>query len=446
MKDVKLPGVMTREQRQEFGKSRREVVHRVDQALWVPLATRRDPIDIINEISTTRLPDLIPIKMGRMSVSPFNFFRGAAPVMAADLATMPTTGMRVQMCGDAHVRNVGAFAAPDGHLVFDLNDFDETFPGPWEWDLKRLATSLVLAGNEAGGNHGECKDAVLALVQSYREAMDKFAEMTMLDLARFEVRRHTQVSFIRSILGKAERVTPKVTLEKLTCPAKGGLRRFVEHPPLLHHIPEEEGKSVQAALGPYRETLPADRQHVLDAYHPADVAFKVVGTGSVGTRVYVVLYFGNGLEDPLFIQVKEEPPSCYAPYLPDVPHYPHQGRRVAEGQRLMQTVSDPFLGWTSIEGRDFLVRQLADHKATVDAAELQGATLIEFGLVCGTILAKAHANNGNAVEISAYCGKADKVDKALAQFAVLYARQSSRDHEALVKAIKEGKVKAKHQV
>lgn len=446
MKDVKPAGLMTREQRQEFGKSRREVVHRVDQALWVPLATRRDPIDIINEISATRVQDLIPIKMGRMAVSPFNFFRGAAPVMAADLATMPTTGMRVQMCGDAHVRNVGAFAAPDGHLVFDLNDFDETFPGPWEWDLKRLATSLVLAGNEAGGNHGDCKDAVLALVQSYREAMDSFAEMTMLDLARFEVRRHTQVGFIRSILGKAERVTPKVTLEKLTCPAKGGLRRFVEHPPLLHHIPEEEGKSVLAALGPYRDTLPPDRQRVLDFYHPSDVAFKVVGTGSVGTRVYVVLCFGNGLEDPLFIQVKEEPASCYAPYLPDVSPYPHQGRRVAEGQHLMQAVSDPFLGWTSIDGRDFLVRQLADHKATVDPAELQGATLIEFGVVCGKILAKAHARTGDAAEISAYCGKADKVDKALAQFAVLYARQSSRDHEALVKAIKEGKVKAKHQV
>ncbi len=446
MKGVKSTGLMTCEERQDYGKSRREVVHRVGQALWAPPASRRDPVDIITAISASRVQELIPIKMGRMAVSPFNFFRGAAPVMAADLATMPTTGLHVQMCGDMHVRNLGAFAAPDGHLVFDLNDFDETFPGPWEWDLKRLATSLVLAGNEAGGNHADCNDAVLALVSSYREAMDKFAEMTMIDLIRFEVRRRTQVGFIRSILGKAERMTPRVTLEKLTCPARGGLRRFIERPPLLHHVPEEVEKSVIAALGPYRETLLPDRQRVLDAYHPVDIVFKVVGTGSVGTRVYVILCFGNGIEDPLFIQIKEEPPSCYAPYLPDVPPFPHQGRRVAEGQHLMQTVSDPFLGWTSMDGRDFLVRQLADHKATVDPAELQGETLMEFAYVCGQILAKAHARSGDAVEISAYCGKADKVDKAIAQFAVAYARQSARDHEALVKAIKEGKIKAKNQI
>ncbi len=285
MKFEKLTGLRTREEREEYGKSRREVVHRVDQALWAPPANRSDPLDIINAISATRVQELIPIKMGRMAVSPFNFFRGAAPVMAADLAGMPTTDLRVQICGDAHVRNLGAFAAPDGHLVFDLNDFDETYPGPWEWDLKRLATSLVLAGEEAGGKSGNCKDAVLALVSSYREAMDKFAQMTMIDLMRFEVRRHTQVSFIRGILGKAERVTPKVTLEKLTCPAKGGLRRFHEHPPLLHHLPEEDEKKILASLTPYRETLMPDRRRVLDAYRPADVAFKVVGTGSVGTRV-----------------------------------------------------------------------------------------------------------------------------------------------------------------
>jgi uncharacterized protein (DUF2252 family) len=312
--------------------------------------------------------------------------------------------------------------------------------------LKRLATSLVLAGEEAGGNHGECKDASIALVASYREAMDQFAQMTMIDLARFEVRRRTQVGFIRTILGKAERTTPKVTLEKLTCPAKGGLRRFQEHPPLLHHIPEEEENKVLESLKPYRETLLPDRQRVLDAYRPVDITFKVVGTGSVGTRVYVVLCFGNGPEDPLFIQIKEEPPSCYAPYLPDLQPFPHQGRRVAEGQHLMQTVSDPFLGWTTIDGRDFLVRQLADHKATVDPAELQGATLIEFGFVCGQILAKAHARSGDSVAISAYCGKADKLDKAIAQFAVAYARQSARDHELLQKAIKEGKIKARHQI
>lgn len=446
MKAVKPPNLMTREERRAYGKSRREVVHRVDQALWAPLPTRPDPVESLMAVNKNRVQELIPIKMGRMAVSPFNFFRGAAPLMAADLSTLPTTGLRVQICGDAHVRNLGAFAAPDGHLVFDLNDFDETIPGPWEWDLKRLGTSLVLAGSEAGGSHDDCKNAVLALVKSYREAMGRFAEMTMIDLIRFEVRRQSQVGLVRSILGKAELATPKHTLEKLTVPAKGGLRRFVDHSPLIHHIPEDVAKSVLAALGPYRETLSPERQRVLDAYRPVDVAFKVVGTGSVGTRVYVVLYFGNGPEDSLFIQVKEEPPSCYAPYLPDLPPFLQQGRRVAEGQHLMQTVSDPFLGWTTIDGRDFLVRQLADHKATVDPAELKGPTLTEFGLVCGQILAKAHSRSGDATEISGYCGKADKLDRAVAQFAIAYARQSARDHETLLKAIKEGKVKAINRI
>ena len=439
MKAVKPPHLLTREERKNYGKSRREVVHRVDQALWAPLPTRPDPVDAIIAINKDRVQELIPIKMGRMAVSPFNFFRGAAPLMASDLSTLPTTGLRVQICGDAHVRNLGAFAAPDGHLVFDLNDFDETFPGPWEWDLKRLATSLVLAGNEAGGKHDDCETAALALVKSYREAMERFAEMTMIDLIRFEVRRQSQVGFVRAILGKAELATPKHTLEKLTVPAKGGLRRFADHP-------EDVSTRVLASLGPYRETLQPDRQRVLDAYHPVDVAFKVVGTGSVGTRVYVVLCFGNGPDDPLFIQVKEEPPSCFAPYLPDVPPFLQQGRRVAEGQHLMQTVSDPFLGWTAIDGRDFLVRQLADHKATVDPADLKGQALTEFGLVCGQILAKAHARTGDATEISAYCGSADKLDKAVAQFAISYAHQSARDHDALVKAIKEGKVKAINKI
>jgi uncharacterized protein (DUF2252 family) len=384
--------------------------------------------------------------MGRMAVSPFNFFRGAAALMAADLATLPTTGLRVQLCGDAHVRNLGAFAAPDGHLVFDLSDFDETIPGAWEWDLKRLATSLVLAGKDAGGNHDNCSDAVLALVGSYREAMNRFSAMTMIDLVRYEVRRHSKVACVRDVLAKAERATPKHTLEKLTVLAKGGSRRFADRPPLLYHVPETVANGVVAALEPYRETLPADRQQVLDAYRPADVAFKVVGTGSVGTRVYVVLCFGIGPEDPLFIQIKEEPPSCYQPYLPDVPPFPHQGRRVVEGQYRMQTVCDPFLGWTSIDRRDFLVRQLADHKAGVEPTDLTGDALKEYGVVCGEILAKGHARTGDAVKINGYCGNGDKLDKAVAKFAFAYTEQTIRDHEALLKAIKAGKIKAINRI
>lgn len=446
MKNVKAPGMMTREERQAYGKSRREVAHRVDQGAWGPPPNRPDPVDSLLAATKDRLADLIPIKMGRMAASPFNFFRGAAPLMAADLATLPTTGLQVQICGDAHARNLGAFAAPDGHLVFDLNDFDETVPGPWEWDLKRLATSLVLAGSEAGGNHDNCHDAVLALVGSYREAMDKFSAMTMIALARYEVRRHSQVGLVRAVLGKAERATPKHTLEKLTVAAKGGLRRFADRPPLLHRVSGDVAKSVLAALGPYRETLPPERRQVLDAYHPVDVAFKVVGTGSVGTRDYVVLCFGNGPDDPLFIQVKEEPPPCYTACLSNLPPFPHQGRRVVEGQQRMQTVCDPFLGWTSIDGRHYLVRQLADHKASVEPADLKGDALKEYGVVCGEILAKGHARTGDAAEISGYCGTADKLDKAIAKFALAYAEQTARDHETLSKAIKSGKVKAINRV
>jgi uncharacterized protein (DUF2252 family) len=235
-------------------------------------------------------------------------------------------------------------------------------------------------------------------------------------------------------------------LEKLTVAAKGGSRRFADRPPLLYHVPETVAKGVVAALGPYRETLPADRQQVLDAYRPADVAFKVVGTGSVGTRVYVVLCFGIGPEDPLFIQIKEEPPSCYQPYLPDVPPFPHQGRRVVEGQYRMQTVCDPFLGWTSIDRRDFLVRQLADHKAGVEPTDLTGDALKEYGVVCGEILAKGHARTGDAVEINGYCGTGDKLDKAIAKFAFAYTEQTIRDHEALLKAIKAGRVKVINRI
>jgi uncharacterized protein (DUF2252 family) len=432
----------TCEERRAYGESRREVVHRVDQGKWAPAPNRQDPIAAILATTSGRLPELVPIRMGRMVASLFGFFRGAADIMAADLAPWPTSGLQVQSCGDAHVRNLGAFAAPDGHLVFDLNDFDETIRGPWEWDLKRLATSILLAGREAGEKERDCYDAILALVSSYRGAMIRFLEMTALDLVKYEARRHSQVALVRAVLAKAERATPQHTLEKLTVATRGGWRRFAQQPPLLKHVPDEVAESVLAALAPYRETLGPDHQQVLDAYQPFDVAFKVVGTGSVGVRDYVVLCFGNGPEDPLFLQVKEEGASCYVPYLREVPPFSHQGRRVAEGQHRMQTLSDPFLGWTSIDGRDYLVRQLCDHKASIDPMDLKGEALNEYGLVCGEILAKGHARTGDAAAIAGYCGGNDKLDKAIAQFAVAYAEQTSRDHEALEKAIKAGAVKA----
>ena len=427
-------------ERRAFGQSLRDVVQRTDQSKWKPSARRPDPVAALVAANKERQPDLLPIKWARMNASPFRFFRGAAALMAGDLATMPTTGLVVQLCGDAHIQNLGAYAAPDGHLVFDLNDFDETIPGPWEWDVKRLATSLVLVGSQAGYRKSDCVAAVRGFVESYRESMDRFSRMKVLDLAKWEVRRHCESGPVRAVLQTAERATPDVTLKKLTVASGKNTRRFRDHPPLLRHVSKAMKEAVVSALVPYRQTLGAERRQVLGAYRPVDVVFKVVGTGSVGTRDYVVLLFGNGPDDPLFLQVKEELPSCYARYLHRAPVFPHQGRRVAEGQRRLQTVSDPFVGWTTLRGSDYLVRQLADHKAVIDPAELKGAALIEYGLVCGEVLAKAHARSGDAAAIAGYCGSSAKLDKAIAQFALAYAEQTELDHTAFAGAIKSGKL------
>jgi uncharacterized protein (DUF2252 family) len=338
--------------------------------------------------------------------------------------------------------NLGAYAAPDGHLVFDINDFDETYPGPFEWDLKRLVTSFVLAGEDAGENRRKCEETVMALVRSYRQALHKFAGINKIELERFEIHRHSKSASVREIMAKGERVTPKAILQKYTVKTKDGSRQFIEKPPRWRHLTTEENKAVLSSLAAYKETLSNDRQHMLDAYTPAATAFKVVGVGSVGTRDYVVLCLGNGVDDPLFLQVKEEPASCYAPYIPEAPKYPNQGRRVADGQRMLQTVSDPFLGYTSFGGRDYLVRQLADCKAAVDPLELKGETLIEFANVCGETLARAHARTGDPAMLSGYVGNSDTLDQALAQFAITYANQNQQDYDAFKKMVKSGKFKA----
>ena len=436
----KLPIPSIAEQR-AVGKSLRDRFPRADLALWKP-ARSRDVLATIKEATAGRLPDLLPIKMARMSQSPFAFFRGAALLMAKDLAKQPVTGLHVQLCGDAHVRNLGAYAAPDGHLVFDLNDFDETIPGPWEWDLKRLAASIVLAGREAGDTGADCVAAAQELARCYRESVGQFSEMKALDLARFEVQRQSENEIVREVLQKAERVTPARTLTKLTVSTKNGWPRFHNQPPLLRHVSDKIKAHVFEALRPYRETVTAGRQLILDAYHPVDVAFKIVGTGSIGTRDYIVLLFGRGVGDPMFLQLKEEMPSCYARWLGRAGRFKHQGRRVAQGQQRMQTVVDPFLGWATIEGRPYLVRQLADHKASVNPAELKGDILCEYAVVCGQILAKAHARTGNAPALSGYCGASAKFDKAIGKFALTYADQTATDHEVFLRAIKAGKIKA----
>ena len=433
------------EERRSFGKSRRRALPRGDQGRWTTWAGRRDPLATLLEASRGRLPELLPIKWGRMAASPFGFFRGAVPVMALDLARSPVTGVHVQMCGDAHVRNLGAFAAPDGHLVFDINDFDETMPGPWEWDVKRLAASLVLAGREAGDGDDLCTEAVGELVSSYRGALKEFAGMSALDLVRFEIRRYRRGP-VTQVLERAERATPLHSLEKLTVVSRGGLRRFPNRPPLLQPLEPDRAKRVIGSLKAYRDTVADDRQLVLDAYRLVDVAFKVVGTGSVGTRDYAVLAFGDGADHPLFLQVKEEVPSGYAAVLPRVARPPHEGRRVAQGQHRMQTVSDPFLGWTTCAGRHYLVRQLADHKASIEPRELSGLALKEYARVCGEVLAKAHARTGDAAILSGYCGDTNRLDRAMGRFAIAYADQTASDHASFLKAIRAGRIRARRGI
>ena len=426
-------------ERRDHGRCLRKACSRVEQARCKPSADRHDPITLIIAANRGRVPQLLRIKYQRMAASAFGFFRGAAPVMAADLASQPRCGLTVQICGDAHVRNLGSFSAPDGRLIFDINDFDETVRGPFEWDVKRLATSLVLAGREAHDTDKQCKDAVHVFVRAYREAMFGFSRMTVLDLARYRVHRHLHFAPLRSVLRKAERATPRHNLERLTM-APGGSRRFKSEPPLLTRIDQPTASRVLAALKPYRQTLAPERQHFFDQYHPLDVAFKVVGTGSVGLRDYVVLMQGNGKLDALFLQVKEEPLPCYARYLPDLRTAEHEGRRVVEGQRAMQAQSDILLGWTSMQGRDYLVRQLADHKASIETEDLAGDGLIQYALVCGEVLAKGHARSGDPCALAGYLGASPKFDTAIAAFAVAYADQTARDHEKFVAAVKSGKI------
>lgn len=368
-----------------------------------------------------------------MRRSPFAFFRGSAGLMGADLAVTPQTGVTVQICGDAHVRNLGAYAALDGTLVFDLNDFDETITGPWEWDVKRLATSLILAGAESGQSEGRCEASVRSFVQSYRTHLSTFGEMRFARLGRYLITRRGRSRLLSQIFREAERVTPLRNLAKLTV-QRAGRVTFHDHPPVLEHISARLAGEVVSALGKYAVTLNASRRRTFERYRPVDVAFKLVGTGSVGTRDYVVLLFGNGPTDPLFMQVKQELPSCYAPYLPRNASVRHDGRRVAEGQQMMQTLSDPFLGYTSCGGHQYLVRQLADHKAALDPIELDRRTLPEYAILCGEVLAKGHARTGDAALLAGYAGRSPRLDRSIAAFAVTYAEQVRADYKLFLRS------------
>jgi uncharacterized protein (DUF2252 family) len=432
----------TPEERRNLGQARRKQVGRQAHGELNTKARKTTAAALLERSMRGRVPALIKLKYQLMAESPFAYFRGAVPVMAADLAVVPNTGIVCQLCGDAHVRNLGAFAAPDGRLVFDINDFDETIRGSFEWDLKRMAASLVLAGRGSGHKEASARQAVEKCVEHYATQMRAFAEMPTVEVARFQVHRLGTVEPIHDALLKAERATPQHTLEQLTEPAgnkPGAGRRFKEQKPMLTRVTGQQAVAVLAGLGPYRQMLEPQRQHLLSLYRPVDVAFKVVGTGSVGLRDYCVYFEGNGPNDPLFLQIKEEPASGYTAYLPDAHPAHHNGQRTAEGQRAMQVQSDPFLGWTQIAGRDYLVRQLNDHKGSIDLNDLAGSSLVAFAEVCGELLARGHARSGDPLVLAGYLGTGDGFAEALAKFGSLYADQTEKDWQDLRRASKTGK-------
>ncbi len=435
---------LPRADREAYGRTLRDRVRRVDHDTWVPDAGR-DPVARIRANEAGRLPEMLGFRHGRMAVSPFAFLRGGAWVMAADLAALPHTNYAVQICGDAHIRNLGAYASPDGKVVFDLNDFDETCRAPWEWDLKRLAISLVLAGREAGASDKVGGEAVMAMVQLWRETLHELADLPASELARYFVHRFTPEGPIGRVLRKAERMSPVHARDVLAAVDEDGRHAFRDNKPKLTRVDELTLKKVLQSLVPYRDTLGPNRQQILDSYLAYDVAFKLAGTGSVGAHNYAVLCVGNGDDDPLILQVKQALPSCYQAQglVPaDARVSTHEGKRVAEGQHRMQTWTDPFLGWTTIDGQPYYVRQLADHKASIDPADLKRSSLVEYARVCGETFAKAFARTGDAAVLWGYAGEAEKLDKAFAKLAVLGADQVTKDWEALKAAIARGEIVA----
>jgi len=442
------------------GKERRREVPRSVHGEWEPPADR-DPVATLAAQDKNRVPELVPIRYGRMLSSAFAFFRGGAAVMAADLAAGPDTGLRAQLCGDAHLSNFGVFSAPDRRLVFDCNDFDETLPGPFEWDVKRLAASIAIAGRERGFGRGDRRRALEATGQAYREAMREFTEMGNLDVwyARVDVdaakeslgtalsasRRHE----MDRKLDKARAKDSVRALKKLTIVDREGNLRIVAEPPLITPLADlADGAEIEGALRPildsYTSTLSDDRRRLVATYDYVDAARKVVGVGSVGTRAWIILMLGRDSGDPLFLQAKEAGPSVLEPYLGES-EYANHGRRVVEGQRLMQAASDIFLGWVSAQGLDsqarcFYVRQLWDGKGSVDVERMSAGELAVYGALCARTLARAHARSGDRAAIAAYLGRGNAFDKAIAEFAERYADQNERDYEALLEAEKFGEI------
>ncbi|MGA8594448.1 MAG: DUF2252 domain-containing protein [Bryobacteraceae bacterium] len=434
----RYPG--TEHQRLQHGRDQRQ---RVSRARLGDVHSRKrtlDPIEVLLGATDGRVPSLLPVKYSRMSASPFAFFRGSVPLMAADLSKEPHTGLSVQLCGDAHVQNLGSFETPDGRLVFDINDFDETIAGPWEWDVKRMAASIVLAGLESGHKRAASADAAETFAAAYCRFIDEFAGEPVLVAARHQIHRLKKAQAVSAALQQAERARPADLLKKYTAPNSRGRIRFQKIEGVLWRLAGKKRSEVLDSLPLYRESLPPERLHLFDFFRPIDLAFKIVGTGSVGLRDYVVLMEGSRPEDPLFLQIKQEVASAYAPYVKHAPEA-HQGQRVALGQRKIQAVSDLMLGWTRIGKHDYLVRQLNDHKGTVDLDQLRGPGLSSLAEIAGELLARGHVRSGDALSIKGYIGSGDKVQKAIVQYALGYAETTESDFELFQKAIKAGRVK-----
>jgi uncharacterized protein (DUF2252 family) len=424
------------EARLQQGRERRKAASRTQLGALDVHKRPFQPIDVLLAAAAGRVPKLLPIKYGRMSKSAFAFFRGAVSIMAADLASGPHTGIPVQLCGDAHLQNLGCYEAPDGRLVFDINDFDETIPGPWEWDVKRMAASIVLAGLESNHKRSQCSGAVEAFAVSYSATIEILAAQPVLVYARHQIHRAKRTQAVSAAIQQAQRANPYDLLAKYT----DGAGHFKKIENALWRLQGEKRSEVLGSLDLYRQSLAPDRLHLFEFFRPLDVGFKVVGTGSVGLRDYIVLMEGNGAGDPLFLQIKQEVDSAYAPYL-KAGRFPNHGRRVAEGQRKVQPASDLLLGWTRIGDDDFVVRQLNDHKGSVDLTQLEADGLNGLAGVAGELLARGHARSGDPLSIRAYIGSGDKVAKAIVHYAIEYAGVAQADFELFKKAISEEKVK-----
>jgi uncharacterized protein (DUF2252 family) len=469
-----FPEHLTVDERIAKGKEARVRAPRRSHEQWEQGAERPDPVALLQGQAASRVPELVPIRYGRMMVSPFTFYRGAALIMASDLSTTADSGLPVQACGDAHLSNFGVFASAERTLVFDLNDFDETLPGPWEWDVKRLTASLAIAGRNRGFSDKERAKVVLETAAAYRTEMARLAKMRDLDVWYSRVDIEAVLSQIGGELGldgskgadktlskvkaRADKLLAKAkthdsmqALEKLT-QVVDGETRFVSTPPLIVPIEEllPEAEAAGATdrfhnmLTSYRRTLQSDRQHLLNQFRFAGIARKVVGVGSVGTRAWVILMLGKDGQDPLLLQAKEAQESVLAEFA-GKSKYSHQGERVVAGQHLMQASSDIFLGWDRVDGldgvrRDFYVRQLRDWKGSADVDQMIPQGMLAYGHLCGATLARAHARSGDRIAIAAYLGTSDTFDKAICSFAESYADQNERDYDALLRAISDGRV------